>query len=73
MSLKLTIYEEASGYCGKCLKQVPVVREKTNILPNVLLTLLTCGLWVIFWIKIAKKLGPWYCFDCGGEVYKVMN
>jgi len=66
--------EEASGYCGKCLKQSPVRRLKVRHIPHLILTLLT-GLWVIVWVIDARKVRKtsiWRCLKCGAEVYKIM-
>ena len=65
-------YEEGSGYCGQCFKQVPVYRPKFNHVPHLVLTLLT-GFWAIFWIRDARKVYPWKCLDCGATVYKIMK
>jgi len=70
--LRFSRFEEASGYCGKCLKQVPVGRQGINPVPHLLLTLLT-GLWVVFWIRDARRPGPWRCLECGATVYKIMS
>ena len=71
-ALRFGRYEEASGYCGRCLKQVPVGRQGINHLPHLLLTLLT-GFWAVFWIRDARRQRTWQCLDCGGPVYKIMN
>lgn len=65
-------FEEASGYCGKCLKQVPVGRQRINHVPHAILTLLT-GLWVIFWVRDARRRREWQCLECGGPVHKIMS
>lgn len=64
--------EEASGYCGKCLKQVPVGRPGIRHGPHLILTLLT-GFWAIVWIRDARRPRPWRCLECGAEVYKIMS
>ncbi len=70
--VRLNRFEEASGYCGKCLKQVPVGRQGINHWPHLILTLLT-GFWVIFWIRDARRERHWQCLDCGATVYKIMS
>jgi hypothetical protein len=64
--------EEASGYCGKCLRQVPVGRPGIRHGPHLILTLMT-GFWAIFWIRDARRPRPWRCLECGSEVYKIMS
>jgi hypothetical protein len=66
--------EEASGYCGRCLKQSPVRRVTVRHTVHLILTLLT-GLWVIVWVLDARKVKKkctWRCLKCGAEVYKIM-
>ena len=67
-----TRFEEGTGYCGKCLKQVAVYRPKIRHVPHLVLTLLT-GFWAIFWIRDARKVREWKCLDCGATVYKIMR
>jgi hypothetical protein len=66
--------EEASGYCGKCLKQSAVRRVRVRHTPHLILTALT-GLWLIVWVidvRKGKKTSTWRCLKCGAEVYKIM-
>jgi len=65
-------FQEASGYCGKCLKQVAVGRQGINHRPHLILTLLT-GVWAIFWIRDARRQRNWQCLECGATVYKIMS
>ena len=71
--MRFTRFEEGTGYCGKCLKQVPVYRIRINHTPYLILTLLTVGFWIIIWILDSLKIYHWKCLDCGATVYKVMN
>lgn len=70
--LRFSRFEEASGYCGRCLRQVPVGRQGINHIPHLILTLLT-GLWAILWIRDARRSRHWRCLDCGATVHKVMS
>ncbi len=72
MKVHFSRLEEASGYCGKCLKQVPVGRPGIRHSPHLILTLLT-GFWAIFWIRDARRPRPWTCLECGAEVHKIMS
>jgi hypothetical protein len=71
-ALQFSRFEEASGYCGKCLRQTPVGRQGINHLPHLILTLLT-GLWAIVWIYDARRTREWRCLDCGSTVYRIMS
>ena len=72
MGLRFERFEEASGYCGKCLKQARVGRQAINHVPHLILTLLTV-FWAILWIRAARRPRPWKCLDCGATVYKIMS
>jgi len=71
--MRFTLFEEASGYCGKCLKQVPVYRVRVRHLLYLIVTLCTLGVWAIFWLREIRKIHPWICLDCGATVYKIMS
>lgn len=70
--LRFSRFEEASGYCGKCLRQTAVGRQGINPVPHLILTLLT-GLWAIVWICEARRAREWRCLDCGSTVYRIMS
>ena len=70
--MRLSRFEEASGYCGRCLKQVAVGRHEINHVPHLLLTICT-GFWAVIWIRDAGRARLWRCLDCGGTVYKLMS
>ena len=67
--------EEASGYCGKCLRQSAVRRVRVRHWPHLVLTIFT-GLWLIVWVvdvRKTRKKYKWKCVKCGAEVYKIME
>jgi len=60
-------FQENSGYCASCNKQVLVRREITNHVLYAILTIFSCGLWGIVWVisSIADSGKPWLCTFCG--------
>ena len=73
MSCRFSWFEEGSGYCGRCLMQVPVGRQAINHTPHLLLTLITAGVWAILWIRHVRRVRDWRCLECGATVYKLMS
>ena len=68
--------EEASGYCGRCLKQSAVQRVGVRHWPHLVLTVATAGVWGICWLIDARKVRKsckWQCLNCGADVYKIME
>jgi hypothetical protein len=57
--------EQATGFCKSCNKQSLLQREKTNHILHFLLTLFTCGAWVVVWALLSIKIGGWRCAVCG--------
>ena len=66
--------EESSGYCGKCLAQVPVRKPTVRHWPHIILTLLTGGVWAIGWVMDVRRARTysWRCLKCGCDVHKIM-
>jgi hypothetical protein len=61
-------FQEATGYCNRCNKQVLLRRRGISNLLHLLLTLLTGGLWLLIWIFLVSKIaGGWRCTICGRE------
>ncbi len=55
-------------YCPHCKEYVLAVRKGTNHILHLLLTIVTCGAWIIIWILCAIKIGGWRCPKCGSPV-----
>lgn len=58
-------YQEASGFCNNCNRQVMIRRKGTNHILHLILTLVTFGIWGIIWILASIKIGGWRCTTCG--------
>ncbi len=57
-------HQDAVGYCGRCNCKVIVHRSTPNHFLHVLLSLLTCGIWMFVWFF--SRPGPWECSQCNG-------
>lgn len=57
--------QERTGFCKACNRQVVVRSQGTNHVLHLLLTLATCGLWIIPWALFSIKIGGWRCSICG--------
>lgn len=52
-------------WCRGCRRHVLAQRPGTNHTFHLLVTLFTCGLWIIVWLLSAVKIGGWRCPNCG--------
>jgi len=60
-------YKQA--YCTTCSRSVLAVRNETNHVLHLLLTLVTCGLWFIVWVMVAGfSDASFRCPECGSVV-----
>ena len=56
-----------SAYCPYCKRQV-LARKKCNHLLHGIVSILTCGFWLLVWAAIIILSSDWYCTRCGGSV-----
>lgn len=59
--------QHRSGWCARCQRQVVVFRPGANHILHLLLTLVTCALWLIVWLGSAIRFGGWRCSVCGSN------
>ena len=64
---KAMAYQEKSGFCKSCDKQVMVRRKGTNHILHLLLTVFTAGIWLPIWLLSCFRFGGWRCTQCGGK------
>jgi hypothetical protein len=58
-----------SGYCEQCGRTVRLYQDpKTNHILHLLLSILTCGLWLVVWLYKGTRAKGYYCTACGTEV-----
>ena len=57
--------DQKSKFCAQCQKQTLWARPETNFFLHMLLTLVSCGLWLPIWILVST--GGWRCQTCGSD------
>ena len=60
--------ESTSKFCKNCNEQVLATREKPNHILHLLLSVVTCGWWLIIWFLISIRVGGYKCSRCGSKV-----
>jgi hypothetical protein len=61
----MATYSETGGWCRHCDRRVVVRRPAPNHVLHLLMTLVTCGLWLVVWIGQSVRVGGWRCSQCG--------
>jgi rRNA maturation endonuclease Nob1 len=64
---------EETGYCDRCGKQVLGRREGVNHILHALISIFSCGAWVVVWaiLTLTTQGAPALCPACGSAVRKV--
>ena len=62
--IQILSQQETSKYCDHCGKQVLALRPGTSRARQLLLTIVTLGLWSIVWIIDAIRRPGWRCGEC---------
>ena len=62
--MQMTSQQETSKFCDRCNKQVLALRPGTSRARQMLLTIVTLGLWSIAWIIDAIRRPGWRCSEC---------
>lgn len=71
----MSTLKETYGFCEDCKRRVKVYRKGTNHILHFLISLFTCGMWLIIWLFITLiHLNPstagtsnWKCTLCGSH------
>jgi hypothetical protein len=61
--------QSTNAYCTRCGLFVPAVRPRTSRARNILLTVVTGGIWAIAWLVEAYRYPGWRCPDCHDPVH----
>lgn len=57
--------ETTGGFCRDCNKNTLFTRAGTSHVLHLIMTIITVGVWLIFWIGSCIKFGGWSCTQCG--------
>jgi RNA polymerase subunit RPABC4/transcription elongation factor Spt4 len=57
--------KQKSAFCPTCGRQRLFVAPTPSHLLHLVLTLITFGIWLIVWLLIGAKTGPYRCSVCG--------
>ena len=66
--VQIVSQQETTKYCSRCQKHVLALRPGTSRFRQMLLTMITLGLWSIVWITDAVRRPGWRCSDCDQRV-----
>ncbi len=63
------------GYCQYCKQKRPFDKEGVSHILHLLLTIFTCGLWIIMWIFIVimNELANYRCRECGTKYSTIVQ
>jgi hypothetical protein len=61
-------FTRAIGFCRCCREDVVILRRVPPHGLHLLLSGLTAGLWVVFWLRSARRSRTWHCSQCGRVV-----
>lgn len=60
--------EYSTGFCKNCGKKKKLVRKGTNHILHLILSIITCGFWIIIWILASIFKDHWRCDTCGRKI-----
>lgn len=61
---------QASRYCAHCDRKVLAQRDGPNHGLHLVMTLCTCGMWLLVWLLMCVMPRPWRCSQCGSKTYR---
>lgn len=60
--------KQKGAWCGVCGQQRLFVAPTPSHLLHLVLTIITAGIWLIVWLIIGGKTGPYRCTVCGSKL-----
>jgi hypothetical protein len=59
--------EQSQKFCKTCKAKRMVQRKGTNHILHLLLSVVTCGAWIVVWLLACVRIGGWRCSQCGAK------
>lgn len=60
--------EYSTAYCKHCDDNVKTIRKTPSHLFHLIMSVLTCGVWLLVWASVASEKETWRCSQCGSEL-----
>lgn len=60
--------EYSTAYCDHCDDNVKIERKTPNHLLHLVLSVITCGVWLLVWFCVSSEKSPWICSVCGKKL-----
>ena len=54
-------------YCPTCRRNQMFERPAPNHIVHLILSIVTCGIWLIVWLAACAGVGAWMCPGCGSQ------
>ena len=65
--------EYSTAYCKHCDDNVKTIRKTPSHLFHLIMSIVTCGVWLIVWFFVSWGHEPWRCSQCGKPVAGVLE
>lgn len=60
--------EHSQAHCRACQRNVLATRNGPNHVAHLLVSIVTAGIWIPFWIILSVFPPGWMCSQCGAKV-----
>lgn len=69
---KRQFWRKKEVYCPRCMENVNA-RKAPLIIRNIILSIITLGLWILLWVCFIMEPGGWICPQCGKDVHEPLD
>ena len=60
--------EYSTGFCEHCNDNVKIQRKTPNHIFHFIMSILTCGIWLLVWACLSSEKDSWRCSRCGANL-----